>query len=212
MKKGFINILLYLFVPTILGILFYPYTKINKFTYFISNIIPYLVLLIYYILIYKKIIIQYYKKLNKKNILNTLIIWIIGFIIMLFANYIINYIIIPNGISNNELGNRNLLLEHKFTYSLLFCTIIPILEEISFRLEFKHNIKNKYIFLLVSSLTFSLIHIISTTSLIELLYIIPYLILGITFSYTYIKTNNLICSIIAHILHNTITVLIILFI
>ena len=211
MKKGFINILLYLFVPTILTIIFYNYSRLNNFNYFIFNTIPYLVLLIYYLIIYKKTFINYFKKLNKKNILHTIIIWLIGFILMLLANYIINYIIIPNGLSPNELGNRELLYNHKITYFILFCILIPILEEISFRLEFKHNIKNNYIFLILSSILFAIIHIISINSLIELLYIIPYLILGITFSGIYIKTNNILCNIIAHIIHNTITVLIILF-
>ena len=94
---------------------------------------------------------------------------------MLLANYIINYLIIPNNISNNEEANRILLFNHKITYSIILCFIIPILEEISFRLEFKHNIKNKYIFLILSSTTFAILHILSTTSLIELIYIIDFL-------------------------------------
>lgn len=211
MKKGCINILLYLFLPSIIMSLFYPYTNINNFNYFIFNTLSYLILLIYYFIIYKDTLINYFKKLNKKDIFYTLIIWIIGFLLMILANYIINYIIIPNGISSNEEGNRQLLFSHKITYSFLFCILIPILEEISFRLEFKHNIKNKYVFLFISSLTFALIHILSTTSLIELLYIVPYLILGLTFSTVYMKTDNILCSMLAHILHNTLSILIILF-
>ena len=210
MKKGIINILLYIFIPSLIYSIIYRYENKNNILYFICNIIPYITLLTYYIIIYKKILINYIKKLNKKNILYTIIIWIIGFILMILSNYIINNLIIPNGISNNELNNRKLLFEHKYTHTLIIGLIIPILEEISFRLEFKHNIKNKHIFLIVSSLSFALIHIIATTNLIEIIYIIPYLILGLTFTYTYLKTNNLICSIISHILHNTLTIIILL--
>lgn len=127
---------------------------------------------------------------------------------MMLTNYIINYIIIPNGISNNEAGNRELLFNNKIIYPIIVCLFVPILEEISFRLEFKKHIKNKYIFIFTSSLLFALTHILSTTKIIELLYIIPYLILGLTFTNIYQKTNNIIYNIIAHILHNTIIVFI----
>lgn len=56
---------------------------------------------------------------------------------MVLANYIINYLIFDNGIAANEANNRELLNNHKITYSFLMCIILPILEEISFRLEFK---------------------------------------------------------------------------
>lgn len=209
MFKGFLNILLYIFFPTIFTTFFTDDIYSEKFMlyYFIAHIL----LTIYFILKYKKDLKNYIKSLNKKNIKTTLIYWTIGFILMMLANYIINYLIIPNGISNNEAGNRELLLNNKFIYSILLCIFIPILEEISFRLEFKKNIKNKYFFITISSLTFALLHLTSTIKFIELLYIIPYLILGLTFTNIYQKTDNILCNISAHILHNTIIVFIILF-
>ena len=128
---------------------------------------------------------------------------------MLF-NYIINNIIIPNNISNNEQSNRELLINNKLIYGLLLTTIIPYIEEIVFRLSLKKSIKNNTIFILISSTIFSLLHIISSTKLIELLYFIPYFILGLTFSTIYIKTENIFCSTISHMLNNTITVLLVL--
>lgn len=208
MKKGFINILIYIFFPTIFSMFFT--NNINSKEYIYSMLISYLFLTIYFILIYKKDLLKYIKNLNKKIIITTLTYWIIGFILMILSNYIINYIIIPNGISNNEAANRDLLFNNKILYSIIVCLFIPFLEEISFRLEFKKNIKNKHIFILISSITFSLLHIIASTKLIELIYFIPYLILGLTFTNIYQKTNNLICSIIAHIIHNTVSVLILL--
>ena len=130
---------------------------------------------------------------------------------MMLSNYIINYIIIPNGISLNESGNRELLFNNKIIYSFTLCILIPFLEEITFRLEFKKNIKNKYLFIFLSSFTFALLHILSTTKLIEILYIIPYIILGLNFTLTYNKTDNILSNIIAHIIHNTTIVLILLF-
>lgn len=208
MLKGFLNILIYILFPSIFTSFFT--ININSKEYIFFMLIAHILLTIYFIVIYKKEFKNYIKNLNKKNILTTLLYWIIGFLLMMFANYIINYIIIPNGLSNNETLNREILLNNKIVYSILLCIFIPILEEIVFRLEFKKSIKNKNLFIFTSSFIFGLLHIISTTKLIELLYIIPYFILGLTFTSIYQKTNNILCNILAHILHNTITVFIIL--
>ena len=208
MLKGFKNILIYIFFPSVFTMFFTTDIYSKKYMFYL--LISYVLLTIYFIIIYKKYLKEYIKKFKLKNIPTILLYWILGFIFMMISNYIINYLIIPNGLSNNEAGNRELLFNNKLIYSIILCIFIPILEEITFRLEFKKNIKNKKIFLLVSSISFALLHILSTTKLIELLYIIPYLILGITFSKIYIKTDNLISSIIAHILHNTTNVIILL--
>lgn len=208
MLKGFKNILIYIFLPSIFTMFFT--TNIYSKKYMFYMLISYMLLTLYFIILYKKDLKEYVKNFKKKNIKTILLYWIIGFIFMMISNYIINYLIIPNGLSTNEAGNRDLLFNNKLIYSIILCIFIPILEEITFRLEFKKNIKNKKVFLLVSSISFALLHILSTTKLIELLYIIPYLILGFTFSKIYIKTDNLLSSIIAHILHNTTNVIILL--
>ena len=208
MLKGFKNILIYIFFPSIFTMFFTTNIYSKKYMFYL--LISYILLTIYFLIIYKKDLKEYIKNFKLKNIPVILIYWIIGFILMMISNYITNYLIIPNGLSNNEAGNRELLFNNKLIYSIILCILIPTLEEITFRLEFKKNIKKQKIFILVSSITFALLHILSTTKLIELLYIIPYLILGITFSKIYIKTDNLISSIIAHILHNTTNVIILL--
>lgn len=210
MKKGIINILLYLFIPSFFIAIFYKYLNYSKFSYFIINLMPYLLLTLYFLFRYKDILKNDIKKINKKNLLIMFIVWIVGFLLMMLSNYIINYIIFDSGMANNELNNRELLNSYKLTYSLLMCLFIPILEEISFRLEFK-KIKNNYVYLIITSLLFSLLHIISSTKLIELIYIIPYFILGLTFGLIYRKTDCLYLNIFAHILHNTVCVIIILF-
>lgn len=208
MKKALINILIYILFPSIIPLFFT--NNINSKEYIIYLFISYIFVAIYFTIIYKEELLNNIKKLNKKNILTTLIYFIIGFLLMMLSNYIINYIIIPNGISNNEQSNRDLLLNNKLLYGLLLSLIIPYIEEIVFRLSIKKSIKNNTIFIILSSTIFSLLHIISSTKLIELLYFIPYFILGLTFSITYTKTNNIFCSTISHIINNTITVLVIL--
>lgn len=209
MKKGFLNVLLYLLFPGIFISMFHNIMNSN-FAYSLFTILPYMILSIYYFIIYKKDFIYYLKNFKLKYIKWILIIWIIGFILMMLSNYIINYKILPNNISGNEELNRTLLFNHKFTYTLLLSIIIPFLEEISFRLEFKKNIKNKYVFLILTSLLFASMHLFTTTKVIELIYVIPYIILGFTFSFIYYKTDNVFSSIIAHIIHNTLIVIMLL--
>lgn len=208
MLKGFLNILIYIFFPSIFTSLFT--LNVNSKKYIFCLLISYILLTIYFIVIYKKEILYYIKNFKKSYIKTIIIYELIGFLLMMLSNYIINYLIIPNGLSINETNNRELLLNNKKIYPIMLCIFIPILEEITFRLEFKKNIKNKYIFLITSSLIFASLHIISSTKLIEIIYIIPYFILGLTFTNIYQKTNNIISNIIAHIIHNTIIVLIIL--
>lgn len=208
MIKEIFNILIYIFFPSLFTLFFT--SDINSKNYMFFMLISHILLTIYFIFKYKKEFKYYTKTINKKNLLITIIYWIIGFILMMILNYIINYIIIPNGISTNEALNRELLLNNKFIYSILLCLFIPILEEIVFRLELKKNLKNKYLFIFISSLIFAIPHILSSTNLIELIYIFPYFILGLTFTTIYQKTNNILYNILAHILHNTLIVLIIL--
>ena len=88
--------------------------------------------------------------------------------------------------------------------------IAPIIEEIIFRLNFKDVFKNKNMFIIFTGVLFGALHLMSSTSLIELVFIIPYSCLGIAFSKIYAETENVFPSIIMHILHNSFTLLIIL--
>ena len=208
MKKIIINFLIYLFVPSILPLFITSNT--NSKEYIILLFISYLLVALYFIFINKKELKTSIKALKLNKIKTLIIIFIIGFILNIISNYIINYIIIPNGISNNELANRKLLMNNKIIFSILLCIIIPFIEEVLFRLELKKIINNKYIYLFITSIIFSLLHNISDTRIIELLYIIPYFILGFTFASIYIKSDNIIYSIIAHMINNLIAVLVVI--
>lgn len=205
MIKTFKNLFIYMFFPTIFISIFT--NNYNSNLSIILQLISYILLSIFFYIIYKDILKKDLKKFKLDNFKYILIYWIIGFILMIIANYIINYIIIPNGISNNEQGNINLILKNKLIYPISVCIFIPFIEEIVFRLELKKRYKNKYIFILLSSFIFALLHLITNTKLIEFLYFIPYFILGLTFSTIYTKTNNIFSNILAHIIHNTIIVI-----
>ena len=86
--------------------------------------------------------------------------------------------------------------------------IAPIIEELTFRKAFKNVFQNKWVFILSSGLIFGGLHVITSFSTpLELLYIIPYSSLGISFAYMYYKTNTIYTSISMHIIHNTVLTL-----
>ncbi|MDD2505545.1 MAG: CPBP family intramembrane metalloprotease, partial [Bacilli bacterium] len=82
--------------------------------------------------------------------------------------------------------------------------LAPFLEEFVFRLGF-NNIKNKYLYLFLSSFVFALFHAFgSFYNLISLVYILPYFALGLTFGIVYYRSSNVFDSIVIHALHNAV--------
>ena len=162
------------------------------------------------IALYKKDFKKDYKDIHendKEKIYNTIKIWAIGLTIMLFSNVIINNIV--GSIASNESSNRELIGNAALYAIPTMIIFTPICEEIIFRLSISKIIDNKYIFMLISGLLFGYAHVLGETGL-ELLYIIPYGSLGAAFGYLYKKYDNIICSIIAHILHNLLCITIII--
>ena len=137
--------------------------------------------------------------------------WSIGLAIMFISNLIINVIIFHGKIATNEALVREQLFEHPYINFISIAFIAPIVEELIFRIEFKKLFGNHdKIFIIFSGLFFGFMHTASGLSLAELIYIIPYGALGIAFASGYVKTKNICAPIIMHIIHNTITFLLLL--
>ena len=82
------------------------------------------------------------------------------------------------------------------------------IEEIIFRKCYKNAFSNKWLFIILSSLVFGSLHVItSMTSLMDLLFIIPYGSLGAAFAIMYQKTDTIYTSMLMHMLHNTILII-----
>ncbi len=102
--------------------------------------------------------------------------------------------------TNNILDEINLM-----PFAGLFKVLIfaPIVEEIVFRASFKNAIKQKSLFILVSSLIYGFLHIafigITTTTLIGAL---PFALCGLILSYIYLKYDNLVLNILVSFLCN----------
>lgn len=173
----------------------------------LSNII----LIGIFILIYRETLVNDFKNF-KKNLIGNLEIsfkyWLIGFIIMIVSNLVITYIL-NKGVAGNEQDVRNYI--DSFPLFMIFNTVIyaPLTEELTFRKSIKDAINNKWGYVLTSGLVFGMLHITSyITGWTDLIYLIPYGSLGISFALLYYKTDNIFSSISMHAMHNLFAVLV----
>ncbi len=164
-----------------------------------------LVLLIILFLMYRKDIINYFKefKKNKYPIIDTgFKYWLIGLIVMVVANLLINFLV-PGAVAGNENQVQDII--HAAPIASLICVgvLAPIIEELTFRKAFRDILPNKWLFIFASGIIFGGLHVIfSFNSWQDLLYLIPYCSLGFAFAAMYVKTDNIFASIITHMFHN----------
>lgn len=185
-------------------------------------ILTFLTELIYVIFIaflYRNTLVKDFKSFDKKNLKIMVKWWLIGLIIMIASNAIINFIVFKGEIALNEEQNREMLTTYPFLGLILAGILAPLLEELTFRRGFRKISKNKYVFVIISTLVFAFLHVatglfVSYSPLkvdwLQLLYLIPYSSLGFCFSWIYAKTDNIFSSIYMHAFHNTLTLLLVL--
>ena len=123
---------------------------------------------------------------------------------MFFFNIIINFVLKLGG-PQNEKNVQSMI--HSSPFVMLICAglFAPIVEELIFRKSFKNVFSNKWVFVIISGLIFGGLHVIDYTfqNPLEILYILPYGILGGTFAYMDYEMNSVFPSITMHMLHNT---------
>lgn len=201
--------IVFLYIILVIGLqltLFKDLSSTNTLLANISYIFMDLVVLVIFIFIFRKYFIpdcyafkNNWKKLIKENYKY----WLYGLVVMVISNTIISNFI---DIAANEELNRNILAELP-VYSILTMVIFsPIIEELMTRIYFKEAFKNKYVYIILSGLIFGSLHLLSITTLVEALYIIPYGALGCAFAYMYSKTNNICTNIFFHSLHNLLAI------
>lgn len=184
--------------------------------FFVSNylngigiIIEYIVIFITMVMLFRKQLLhdfkifkEYFKEYNSlviKTWLKALVtIGIIGIIIQLITN--INTA--TNQENLNEMFNNLPIL-----VAILSMIYAPIVEELMFRGVFRKFLNKKYLFILVSGISFGALHVIDDfQSIGELLYIFVYSALGMYLASTYYRTNNICANIYLHFLQNTLGV------
>lgn len=198
-KKTFLALLIYFLETIFLEAISISIINANDsiIFYTIINILKYLIIIFTLFLVFKEepiIMLKDYKTNHFKYFKKTFLIYFLCLIIMMTANYFINK---SYPLPNNELLVRN-QINNYLVYSIISIVfLIPIIEEIVFRLSF-NVINNKYLYLIITSLIFASLHITNG----ELLYLIPYFFLSLSFACAYQKTNNIFSSITIHMIHN----------
>ena len=206
--KGLGNIALFLILSIIGSILFgkYYYSD-NMLLAALSQLATYLLIFIVLALLNKDRLINDFKNFKKDYLNIAFKNWIIGLGVMIICNLLITNIV--HDIPVNESLNRELLTSYPFSNIITMIFIGPLIEELVFRASFKNAFNNKYLFCFITALLFGLAHI-ADWNLLELLFIIPYGSLGFFLAKAFYETDNVYTSYLAHMFHNTLSIIIIL--
>ena len=137
---------------------------------------------------------EYYQKYFKY--------YLIGLFVMMVSNLIISAISKGGNAGNQEAITDLFKVAPVYVYcSAVF--IAPIVEELVFRRAIKNIIPNSLLFILTSGLIFGGLHVIGNVEMwYDVLYLIPYSALGISFAYILHKTDNIFVTIGLHFMHN----------
>ena len=210
--KGIFFILLYFLLSLIIYSFLYQdiYNETNLIIANIATIFADLLILFIFIFIFrKKIIPDFYnfKKDFQKYIKDYYKYWLVGLGLMIVSNLIISLII--GDMPTNEEVNRTMLLNLPLSSIISMVIVAPIIEELITRKTFKEVFNKEYIYILFSGLLFGSLHLLAAENLLEILYIIPYTVLGCAFAKMYYDSDNIWVNIFFHSIHNLIAILII---
>ena len=144
--------------------------------------------------------------------------WSTGLVVMLLSNLIISSLL--GNIAVNEQETREVLLKSPLYAIPTIVFFGPFLEELIFRFELRKAFDKEIVYALCSAFIFGGLHIITAIEapnidsilahIKEFLFIIPYGSLGYFFAKAYYETDNIFSSVIPHMLHNTLSVMLIM--
>ena len=208
---GILVILSYFLLPTIIKyiVAYLANGALSEKVSVILSIIIEILTFAVILLIFNKRIKENYidlKKNHKKYFSKYFKFYLIGLAIMYISNAVLIFGF-NSGISGNEESIRSILLVHPIYVYISAVLIAPSVEELVFRGAIKNIIPNNILYILCSGFIFGGMHLVGNiTSIIDLLYIIPYSSLGIAFAYIYSKTDNIFVTMLLHTMHNGILV------
>ena len=139
----------------------------------------------------------------------------LAFAFMIFTNLLV--VSLAGGIATNEEANRSMISVMPVFSVISMAIVGPFIEEVLFRKGFRKAFKNDKAFMIFTALLFGGAHLLSAINLgtaatnpAQLLYIIPYSGLGYFFAKSYVETDTIFTSVVTHILHNSLSVFLIL--
>ncbi len=208
---GILVILSYFLIPTYIKyvVAYLANGSLSEEISVILSIIIEILTLAVILLLFNKRIKENYvdlKKNHKKYFSKYFKFYLIGLAVMYISNAILIFGL-NGGLAGNEESIRSILLVHPIYVYISAVLIAPSVEELVFRGAIKNIIPNSILYILCSGLIFGVMHLVGNiTSIIDLLYIIPYSSLGIAFAYIYSKTDNIFVTMMLHTMHNGILI------
>ena len=168
-------------------------------------------------LLYKERIINDFKEYFKKfssNFELSFKYYFIGLLVMLASNLLITFLF-KDAVAGNEEAVREMIDQVPLYMVFSVSIYAPFVEELIFRHSIKDAVmchgNNKLIrgiYIFISGFIFGILHILGhATGLVDYIFLIPYMSLGVAFAALYSKTDNIFSSISMHMIHNTFTVI-----
>ncbi len=213
--KGVLCILSYFLGANLIALLFgyvIRSLKLNQYVN-IAYLLIYVIMAIIYILLFKKDLkkdLSKFKNDYKKDLKIAFKYYLRGIFIMMVSNVIISSLL-NMGKSVNEMQNIANFKDNPYIQGLVIVFLAPLIEELVFRFSFRKMTKNIVLYSSITGFLFGAVHVISSLENISgLLYLVPYCAMGIALGYAYKKTDNIFSSLVFHIIHNTLTLIIII--
>lgn len=204
-------LLLILFSTIFFSILNINPNNISDKVYVVYLTTSELILTVIYFAIYRKTLVNDFKEFKKDingNLEFAFRYWAVGFAIMVVSNLFIT-LVLGKTIAGNEETVRNYIKTAPILMAISTVLFAPINEELTFRKSIRDAINNKWAYVLLSGIIFGGLHVISyVSSPLDLVYLIPYCSLGISFALLYHRTNNIFSSISMHMMHNLLSIII----
>lgn len=216
-------LLIYIVVFFILGDLFYDIFE-NKATdensrillTVINNIIIYTLLIASCVVLLKNDIITQFNKIKERNAVKVFLSCLAGVGLVYagtFFGTILTELLGGEGDPANQNALEKVLLSDYGPLMIIIIVVVgPIVEELIFRKSlhdiFRYFKLPSWVVLLISSILFGLIHVISAKDFIQ---IFPYLFMGLTFGWLEIKNKNVFPSIFVHIFNNGVATAMVIF-
>ncbi|MBQ6841562.1 MAG: CPBP family intramembrane metalloprotease [Bacilli bacterium] len=195
-QLGILAIIIYIFLPEVIALLPLSYIPL-------SIILDVSLMVIYYVL-FRKEVTEAFKNLMKniKKYLNFVVNKQVAmFFVYILVGVVVTLIKGDDATSVNQQVAESLPMLYIVPMSVLYA---PFVEEILFRGALRRFIKNDKLFILISGISFGLLHTLAEATVFDMLLLsLPYAILGSFFAYLYAKTNNITTSMMAHFFHNS---------
>ena len=146
-------------------------------------------------------------KENIKTYFNNLIGTVGKFYVIYFLIAMVTVFLAKVDTSVNQSNVEALPIWYSFPLAIIYA---PIVEESLFRGCIRRFIKNDKLFIVVSAITFGLLHTLFTELNIfnAIVLAIPYMTIGGFLAYLYTKTNNMFTNMSFHAFHNTMAMII----